>query len=363
MNQSNDSIGEKIIKLHEELRSSFPALSRMAIAIYDKDNDYLKTFVNSTKQHHPLNNYSVSLSDVPSLKKLADTGQHRVIHDLRQLKDSNSTHTKWLLQEGFRSSYTVPLYSHDQLVGFLFFDADKPKYFDLLIIKSLNVYAELIGSILVNELAPIFTLRGALNTAQHLTHHRDSETACHIARMSHYSHLLAQKLSARYSLTDEYIEYILQYSPLHDVGKIAISDEILLKPGRLTAEEFAIIKTHVQKGLEIIHSIIDEFDLAGLKHLSILYNIIGCHHEKYDGSGYPDGLTGSDIPLEGRIVAVADVLDALSNPRPYKQAWSFEKSVDFIVDQSGRHFDPDCCNILDNNRDEFHVIFKRFSED
>lgn len=357
-----ETIGQRIVVLHHELRERCPALSRMAVAIYDRENDLLKTFVDSTREHESLNHYSVALQQVPSLKDLAEKRCHRIIDDLTTLNSSNSAHTQWLLKQGFRSSYTVPLFGHDQLIGFLFFDADKPRYFDQLIVKTIDVYADLICSVLINELAPLFMLRGALNTAQHLTHHRDTETAAHLSRMSHYSHLLATSLTESHQLDDEYSEFILQYSPLHDIGKIGISDEILLKPGKLSEAEFEVIKSHVQIGLDIIDSIISEFDLGGFSHLSILKNIVGCHHEKYDGSGYPDGLSGEDIPLEGRIVALADVLDALTQPRPYKQAWNFEHAVSHILKLSGSHFDPACCQALDQQRELFREIYQRFSE-
>lgn len=363
MPNGNDYIGEKIVSLHGELMKAFPDLSRLAIAIYDRENDQLKTFVNSTKKHEPLRNYSACLSETPSLKILAESKQVRVIEDLTTLKNSPSAHTQWLINEGFRSSYTIPMYGHEQLIGFLFFDADKPRYFDQIIVKSLDVYAELITSVLVNELSTIYTLRGALNTARHLTHHRDNETASHLTRMSHYSNLLAQKLAGKHQLGDDYIEFVFQYSPLHDIGKIGISDQILLKPGKLTDEEFDIIRTHVDIGAQIIESILKEFELAELSHVTVLKNIICCHHERFNGSGYPYQLKGTDIPLEGRIVAVADVLDALSHPRPYKKAWSFDHAVDYIVERSGDDFDPDCCDILGQHKEQFRDIFQSFAED
>jgi len=362
MPAEKDILGAKILSLHSELMRAFPGLSRLAIAIYDKESDLLKTFADSTVDHSPIRYYCAKLSAVPSLQSLADNHQTRVIEDLENIRDSLSPHTQWLVHEGFRSSYTVPMYGHDHLIGFLFFDADRPKYFDELLIQSLNIYAELVTSLLINELSPIFTLRGALNTARNLTHHRDNETALHLTRMSHYSHLLAQKLSAQHDLSEEFIEYLLQYSPLHDIGKIGIPDHILLKPGRLTEDEYATIKTHVDIGLDIIDSILREFELVSLSHIDILKNIIGCHHERYDGSGYPKKLKGEDIPIEGRIVATADVLDALSHPRPYKKAWSFDDSFCYITDNSGILFDPDCCSILQENIEEFRRIYETFKE-
>jgi two-component system, response regulator RpfG len=359
---NNNSIGTRIVTLHEQMRKAWPHLCRIAIATYDDKTDLLKTFINSTDGGDALSHYSVKLGSVASLKKLAESRKSRIINNLEVLATSNSEHTKWLLSQGFKSSYTVPIHGHESLIGFLFFDADKTDYFADIIINSLSVYSELIGALLQNEFAPIHTLRGILNTAKHFTYQRDEETSGHIQRMSHYSHLIAMKLAQTMELSDEYIEYILRYSPLHDIGKIGIPDNILLKAGPLTLEEYGVAREHVPRGLEIIDSIIAEFDLASIAHLEILRNIIGCHHERYDGSGYPHGLVGEEIPLEGRIVAVADVLDALTARRQYKWAWDFGQSVDYIRDNAGNMFDPACAAVLDQNRDDFKEILLLFKE-
>ncbi len=158
---------------------------------------------------------------------------------------------------------------------------------------------------------------------------RDNETGAHIERMSRYSHLLG--LAA--GLSDEQADMLLNASPMHDVGKIGIPDAILLKPGKLTAEEFDIIKKHPAIGAHI---------LAGHHSplLKLAETIALTHHEKWDGSGYPQGLKGEAIPLEGRIVAIADVFDALTSSRPYKKAWAVHDAAEFIVKYAGSHFDP-----------------------
>jgi response regulator RpfG family c-di-GMP phosphodiesterase len=150
---------------------------------------------------------------------------------------------------------------------------------------------------------------------------------------------------------------------LHDIGKIGIPDSILLKPGKLTGEEYDIIKTHVQIGVDVINVLVKDFSLKGFSHLSILKNIIGCHHERYDGSGYPNRLKGDEIPVEGRIVAIADVLDALSHSRPYKPAYTFRDSVDYILDHSGKLFEPELCSALADNYQQFHEIYSMFKEE
>ena len=159
---------------------------------------------------------------------------------------------------------------------------------------------------------------------------RDPETGAHIQRMSHYSRLIAGALGLP---TDDQ-QLILSAAPMHDVGKIGISDHILLKPSALTSDELAVMKTHAELGFELLKG-------SESMVLQTAAAIAISHHEKYDGSGYPFGLSGETIPLFGRIVAIADVFDALTSERPYKKAWPVEQAASHVRAGAGRHFDPD----------------------
>ncbi len=159
--------------------------------------------------------------------------------------------------------------------------------------------------------------------------YKDNETGLHVIRMSHYARVLAE--AAGYSAREA--EELLNAAPMHDVGKIGIPDAILQKNGKLTAEEWQIMRQHAQIGADII----GEHDSTLLR---LARSIALSHHEKWDGSGYPNGLKGEDIPLEGRIIAVADVFDALTSVRPYKPAWTVEEALALLRRESGRHFDP-----------------------
>ena len=160
--------------------------------------------------------------------------------------------------------------------------------------------------------------------------YKDNETGMHIMRMSHFSKIIA----LAYGFSEFAADNLLHAAPMHDIGKIGIPDSIMLKPGKLTDEEFTIMKTHPEIGAEILGD--SDSDLIALAKVVSL-----THHEKFDGSGYPNGLKGDEIPIEGRIVAIADVFDALTSKRPYKEAWTVEQAMDFIESQSGLHFDPD----------------------
>lgn len=159
--------------------------------------------------------------------------------------------------------------------------------------------------------------------------YKDNETGLHVVRMSKVAKVLALAVG----MSGEDAELLLQAAPMHDIGKIGIADNILLKPGKLTDDERAVMMEHARIGAEILGE--HEWPLMQMARLVAL-----THHEKWDGTGYPKGLKGEDIPLVGRICAIADVFDALTSDRPYKKGWTIEDATTFIQEQSGRHFDP-----------------------
>jgi len=165
--------------------------------------------------------------------------------------------------------------------------------------------------------------------------YRDPETGAHIQRMAHYSCLIAAELG----LSSEEQEHILNAAPMHDIGKVGTPDHILLKPGRLDPGEMEIMRQHAVIGYNILKS-------SEASMLRLAAEIAYSHHERYDGSGYPNGLKGAAIPLVGRIVAVADVFDALTSVRPYKTAWTLDEARAFLQENSGSHFDPQCVDAL-----------------
>lgn len=181
---------------------------------------------------------------------------------------------------------------------------------------------------------------------------RDPETGAHIVRMANYSYLIASKLN----LPVAFQNMILEAAPMHDIGKVGIPDYILLKPGKLTEDEFSIMKTHARLGYQILAGSASETLQMGAE-------IALSHHEKFDGSGYPQGLVGAAIPLSARIAAVADVFDALTSERPYKRAWEDERAVGFLKENSGRHFDPECVNAFLSDFAQVLQIKTQYRED
>ena len=180
---------------------------------------------------------------------------------------------------------------------------------------------------------------------------KDNETGLHVIRMSHYSRLLA--LAAGHG--ERFADELLNAAPMHDIGKIGIPDAILLKPGKLDADEWNIMRSHAEIGARIIGE-----DKSSL--LQMAATIALSHHERWDGTGYPQGLQGEAIPLAARIVAIADVFDALTSKRPYKEAWSADKAFDLIASEAGKHFDPALAACFLGLRAELEAIRQRWQE-
>ncbi|MCW9032794.1 MAG: response regulator [Alphaproteobacteria bacterium] len=183
------------------------------------------------------------------------------------------------------------------------------------------------------------------------TEYRDPETGQHITRMSMYSRLIAEKLG----FSDEDVDNIFRAAPMHDIGKVGITDEILLKPARLTPEEFETMKAHTTIGYAILQD-------SPSKLLQLAADIALTHHEKFDGSGYPRGLAKEEIPLVGRIVAVADVFDALTSERPYKKAWTVDDALGLIVKETGHQFDPKCVETFQNCMESVLEIKSKYTD-
>jgi putative two-component system response regulator len=199
-----------------------------------------------------------------------------------------------------------------------------------------------------------------------LAEFRDADTGNHIQRTQEYVRTLARWIASQpdgpVELTEAAIDELAKAAPLHDIGKVAIPDGILLKPGKLTAEEWHIMKTHAEQGGDLLQRAIDKLgDDAGLM-LTYGKQIARHHHEKWDGSGYPDGLSGHAIPLSARLMAVADVYDALISVRPYKTAMSHDEALSFIRNGSGSHFDPRVVEALDACLDEVRGIASRWAD-
>ena len=354
---------DKLKLVYEEINTNFPDIKRVALALYDQEFDILKTYTHHGDIENSLSNYQSKLSDSASLQKIKETGQARIINDLSIFDHIQKHHTIKIKSQGFKSSYTYPIFDKTQFYGFIFINSTSKNTFTHKVLEKITPLIHLIASFTIVEINTVKALSATIKTTLELTHHRDPETGQHLARMARYSRLIAMKVAPLYNISDEMVEHIYLFAPLHDVGKIAIPDKILFKPVKLTKTEFQLMKTHTTKGLEIVNNILKNYQLDNFQHIEVLKNIVKYHHEKTDGSGYPDGLTADEIPVEAKIVAVADIFDALTSNRPYKAAWSNQEAFAEIEQMKGKQLDAKCVEALIDSLENIEQIQSIFVDE
>lgn len=359
----NIPVSQKLAFIHKLLQEHAPRIDRISVTVYDPKTDLLKTFIHSSGTADPLSNYQARLGEVTSLQEIADSGDPRIVNDLEALYRVPSEHSRKLTTEGYGSSYTLPMYLNNMFFGFIFFNSYAKDSFDSKLLPTLDLYGHLISLTVINELSIIHTMLAAIRTAREMTSLRDVETGAHLDRMAHYARFIAKTLAPKYGFSDEYIEHLFLFAPLHDIGKIGIPDRILHKQGPLSDEEREIMRQHARTGRDIVDSMLEEFGLNSLPFVDVLRNITEFHHEKMDASGYPLGLAGKDIPIEARIIAVADMFDALTSRRPYKHAWNNEEAFRLLRTLAGTKLDVDSIRALTEHAEEVKKIQERFHDD
>ena len=206
---------------------------------------------------------------------------------------------------------------------------------------------------------------GLIITMADMVENRDSETGAHVQKTSDYVRIIVEGLKEKgcYAdiITPKFMSDIVRSAPLHDVGKINIPDRVLNKPGRLTPEEYEIMKTHTTVGKKIVEHVI--VTVEGDSYLKEARDMAAYHHERWDGTGYPEGLSGEDIPLSARIMAVADVFDALTSARVYKPAYPLDKALTIIREGKCTQFDPECVEVFLDSLDEVKEVLKKYQSE
>jgi HD-GYP domain-containing protein (c-di-GMP phosphodiesterase class II) len=359
------ALEERLGAIHESLCAHVAAIDRVAVAALDARSETVKTLVASPRERNALVRHEVRLAEAPSLAQILACGRPRVVNDLELFREGRQLHTRLIAAERYRSSYTVPVRVAGGFEGFVFFNSRAAHAFQApQTCATLDVYAHLIGAMVAADLGGARLLAAAVRTAHDLLHYRDPETGAHIERMARYARLIAQHLAATgvAELTDETIERIFQYAPLHDIGKLALPDRVLLKAGALSAAEREEMKSHTVRGRQMIDAIARSVGWDDAAGLDLLRHIAELHHEALDGSGYPRGLREGEIPLEARIVAVADVFDALTSARPYKPRWSNADAFAWLRRFAHTRFDADCVEALACHGGQVARIQDEFSD-
>ncbi len=301
-----------------------------------------------------------------SLGKLIQSGEARIINDLEQYCEGQpiKSYNKVVLGSGIRSSITLPLIVSGEEVGVIFFSSTGKNVYTGEHLKFLKMLANSLAISLNQNGFINDVLYGSILALAKLAEARDGDTGEHLDRMSYYTRVLAEILYENNIYTDtitlDYIDDLERFAPLHDIGKVGIRDEILLKPGKLTQEEFVEMKKHVSFGADVLRAAERNIIKRGKSLFRIGVEIVEGHHEKWDGTGYPYARKGEEIPVSARIVALADVLDALTSRRPYKEAFSFGAALEIIKDGRGNHFDPVIVDAFFSNMDRIQTAYLKF---
>lgn len=357
--QSNHNFTIQIKEVFDYIRKHHSEFGRISIAAYI--GGVLSTYYSVFEDAPVDNSLEFKPVTVNLFSSLGDVIVNKKERYIDNLKDHyKSEHIKMLTDFGLLSSLTFPIVHKDNVIGVMFFNSRKENFFSTNEKKAHFTYIyQLISTRYIQIIEEREKFQQLLDVALKIGHHRDPETSQHLIRMGMYSELLARLLADKFpEITTEFIHKVRFYAPFHDIGKYRIPDRVLFSNSVFSPEDREIMNMHPIYGEEIINDVISisGVDTIEIKDIALLKNIIRYHHEAYDGSGYPDGLKGSNIPLESRIITVADVFDALLSKRPYKEAWDISKVVDFLNENSGKLFDPECVEVLTKNLKSFTLI-------
>lgn len=342
---------DEIIKfVYEEFNGLLP-IDWVGMLRMDVDKQQMTLAHIYSKNEQILHEGDTVATSHPVIQKVFKNNHVISFDDIEKEIETNSKSEKFftnLIEMNLHSMIILPLkISGDEHAILIFSTRKKNAYY--------NSHKELLNNI-TSQISHAFDrtigmeslVVSAVEGLAKLAESRDPETGDHLVRMSLYSYILAEEIydsgSQQEELSSSYPRHVYHFAPMHDIGKVGIEDKVLLKPGKLTDEEWLEMKKHPVIGADVLRRCESQVNKAGYSMFNIGIEIAEGHHEKYDGTGYPYQRKGDDIPLSARIVALADVFDALTSRRPYKEAWPVEKAITLIKDESGKHFDP---NVVD----------------
>lgn len=352
--------------------SEFIPYSHIGIALLKEDNTILQaSYGISDKSICELPKKLVGIKaelSKTSLENIINNNVPRVINDLEHYTENSKTeYNRLLIKYGIKSSITLPLTINQKPIGVIFFSSIyknvyKEEHIAFLETLSDSISISLNKNIFIDEM-----LYSTLLALVKMAEARDEDTGDHLQRMKVYSTKISQFLFED-QIYDElisvsFIKNIERFSPMHDIGKVGIIDGILLKPGPLTDEEFEQMKHHTVYGAEVLRAAEGNIVKQSYSMFGMGIEIAEGHHEKWNGTGYPYKKSGTEIPLSARIVAVADVFDALTSKRPYKEAFSFDKSFQLILDGRGKHFDPNIIDSVIRHKNDIYNLYLSFNKE
>ncbi|MEL0608960.1 HD-GYP domain-containing protein [Vibrio echinoideorum] len=346
-------------------REHYPILSRLSVVLCS-ENRASNYFVSDSLCQEAEHRYiEQELKPESELSRMAESLDTRIIDDLTSTHPTKQV--SHLLKLGHQSSYTTPIHYQESNLGFVFINASSIGFFAQQYIQCDIAYlTQVISSLFIQLFERQRHFQSSLAIALNMGHARDPETKEHLIRMGKYSEQLARSLShSNNEITHQFIHRIRLYAPFHDIGKYRIPDNVLFSTGSFTKEERAIMNNHTLYGEEMVNDVValSQHSSMCMDEIQFIKNIVRHHHERFDGRGLPDGLSQDAIPLEARIVTLADVFDALMSKRAYKHAWSLNDVMAYIEAHTGSMFDPECVSALKQNLDSFMAIRDQYNDD
>ncbi|MCD9462324.1 hypothetical protein CJF25_04850 [Photobacterium phosphoreum] len=338
----------------------YPDIIGIAVTRMD-EHDNLYSVYRSADYGDNFPTFISSISKSPRLSKMRTSLEPSIIDNMLSHQSSvKSIHFR-LLQSNCISSMACPIYTNDTFIGVLFINAKVKDFFSEKI-NYFTTFSILITLLISDDFNNKKAFHSIVKTVLLLSHHKDPETQNHLKRVAEYSRLIGLYLARKRKCDGDFVDSVYHFSDMHDIGKSLIPEDILYSTEIYTDEERAVMNQHPDLGCQLLSNILTTFKYDNNKELSIILNIIRHHHERYDGKGYPDKLKGTEIPLEARIVTVADVIDALLSHRPYKNPWSIEDVELYLINGSGTLFDPLCIDAILHSLDKVTLIQSRYPD-
>lgn len=338
---------DRLALAHKQLSVHAPGVDRVAFVLYHQSHDLLCAYVSHPVLAVDPKLHEQKLSAIPSLQHLAAARCSRVIHDMATEVSSHNAHNRWLLSQGWKSSYTVPLFWGDGLLGFLFLNSFELAIFQPELLDRIKVGVELLAAVLIREISQFRELRWMVRMLFMLAGHQDSQAVAHVERVSLYSRLIAIGLGRRLGLPPNFVEDLYLFSSLSDIATLTVSVP-LSPPGNGSAHQVGTRgAAHLETGIELLNQIIVGLRLVAHPRMEMLRNLVAGNHELLRGTGYPFGLKAELLPLEARIVAVADVYDSLTETAGFDPPLTAE-AIEAILREAadaGR-IDGHCLDVL-----------------
>ncbi|MEF1289031.1 HD-GYP domain-containing protein [Vibrio sp. M260118] len=359
--QCQFGLNDQFADIQTRMQVHLPKLDKVSFALYDEREHLLKSYADSSSLSLSLTHFEAPLSSLPYLKKSIESRSKAFLNDVNCLHPS--PHIDSLLEEGYHSSVAIPTFVGSSFKGFIFLNSYQKQAFCPHDIEVVKPYLKMLEAAIFSEYQLITALIEKSNKLVARSPVYQKESFSHKQRVSTYTNIIALALADLYGFDDEYVEHLTLLSQYHDMGKVMVPPELLCKQLPLTWEETQTLREHIRYGEEIVNRFVSELNASDHLSAQLMRDVVSYHYEFLDGSGYPHHLNGNTIPISAKIVCVANIFDALTTHKPYKQAWSVPYALLELEKMvcEGK-LDASCVNALREQQHQLKSIIQRYPE-